>query len=163
MIRKLVSPPWQHRAGGWPPGWVVPAGTHVDRRVLPRVVPHLAFRQLAEVPIGPFGFAQGIVAATTVTVSLGPAGAGTSWELAQVSIATTTGANDASTCALFIQPAGTPNQNWQVAQSFSGGGDQLGLSGYKMVPGERLYAVWSSAKNGDTASLIVTGLMRALM
>lgn len=156
--------PFQHRAaGGWPRGWVVPAGSHVDRRVLPRSIPHAAFARLGEVPIGPYGFAQGTVAGGTVTVSIGPAGAGTSWELAQASIATTSGATDTSTCALFIQPAGTPNQNWQAGFSYSGGSDQIGLAGYKMVPGERLYAVWSSAKNGDVASLIVSGLMRALI
>ena len=154
--------PW---AGGWPRGWVVPAGSHVDRRVLPRSVPpgEFLFRnRRMEVPIGPYGFAQGTVAAGTVTLSVGPQGAGSSWDLAQVSVATTTGANDASTVAFYIQPTGTVAAPWQAGQSYAGGGDQVGLAGYKMVPGERLYAVWSGAKNGDVATMILTGVMTVL-
>lgn len=162
MVR--VPAGFQARAqGGWPAGWVVPAGSQVDRRVLPRTVPHAAFSRLARVPIGPYGFAQGTIAAGTVTVSVGPAGAGTSWDLAQASITTTTGAADAATAALFVQVTGSPVAAWQVGQSYAAGGDQIGLAGIKMVPGERLYVVWSSAKNGDTATLILTGVMSALI
>ena len=115
-----------------------------------------------EVPIGPYGFAQGTIAAGTVTLSVGPQGAGSSWDLAQVSVATTTGAADASTVAFFAQPTGTVQAPWQVGQSYAGGGDQVGLAGIKLVPGERLYAVWSSAKNGDVATMILTGVMTVL-
>ena len=159
------SPPIARRAGGWPRGWYVPAGTHVDRRVLPRSDPPAAFlapNRRVEVPIGPYGFAQGAVAGGTVTLSVGPSGAGTSWDLAQVSIATTTGANDASTVAFFAQPTGTVQKPWQVAQSYAGGGDQVGLAGIKLVPGERLYAVWSNGHNGDVATMILTGVMTVL-
>ena len=152
-------------AGGWPAGSYVPAGLHVDRRVLPRSVPPGVFlfrgRQV-EVPIGPYGFAQGTIAGGTVTLSVGPQGAGTSWDLAQVSVATASGAADASTVAFFAQPAGTVQAPWQVGQSYAGGGDQVGLAGIKLVPGERLFAVWSSAKNGDVATMILTGVMTVL-
>lgn len=156
---------YHKRAGGWPAGWVVPAGTHVDRRVLPRSVPPTAFfrRNLRmEVPIGPYGFAQGTIAAGTVTLSLGPQGAGTSWDLAQVSVATTTGPNDTSTVAFFAQPTGAVAAPWQVGQSYAGGGDQLGLAGIKLVPGERLYAVWSGGHSGDVATMILTGVQTVL-
>lgn len=269
MVR--LPPGYHRRAGGWPAGWVVPAGTHVDRRVLPRSVPPGAFlarNRRVEVPIGPYGFAQGTVAgyatvtgsATTpaaftiltsvplpagtftvtwtvalsgtpsgtdannfrlalsssglleqsvnagasgtypqqsvtvttgggqslqilsgpggstsgavytgtiggqgtVTLSVGPQGAGTSWDLAQVSVATTTGANDTSTVAFFAQPTGTVQAPWQVGQSYAGGGDQVGLAGIKLVPGERLYAVWSGGHTGDVATMILTGKMTVL-
>lgn len=115
-----------------------------------------------QVPIGPYGFTQGTIAAGTVTLSVGPSGAGSSWDLAQVSIATTTGPADPSTVAFYAQPTGSVQAPWQVGQSYAGGGDQVGLAGIKLVPGERLYAVWSSAKNGDVATMILTGLMTVL-
>ena len=152
-------------AGGWPPGWTVPAGTHVWRRVLPRSVPPAVFLGLnrqVKVPIGPYGFAQGTVGGGTVTLNVGPQGAGTSWDLAQVSVATTTGANDVSTVAFYAQPTGTVAAAQKVGQSYAGGGDQIGLAGIKLVPGEQLYAVWSGAKNGDVATMILTGVMTVL-
>ena len=161
MVR---TPRGYHRAAGsWPRGWVVPAGTQVPRIVQPRSVPQHAFRSAAAVPLGPDGFAQGIVAGGTVTISVGPAGAGTSWDLAQVSVSTSTGANDASTVSIFVQVAGPPNDAWQVGQSYAGGGDQIGLAGIKMVPGERLYAVWSTAHTGDTAIIVLTGTKTVLI
>ena len=266
---------YHRRAGGWPAGWVVPAGTHVDRRVLPRSVPPGAFfdrNRRMNVPIGPYGFAQAIIAGfatasgsvttpaafqvlvtvtpsgagglytvqwtvalsgsagagdannfrlvqanpllflansvnagangtypqapvswqappgasltitcgtaggssgavytgtipgegTSTTVSVGPQGAGSSWDLAQVSVATTTGPNDTSTVAFFAQPTGAVAAPWQVGQSYAGGGDQVGLAGIKLVPGERLYAVWSGGHNGDVATMILTGVQTVL-
>jgi len=147
-----------HRAAGsWPRGWVVPAGTQVPRVVQPRSLPPRHFTTPATVPISAEGFAQGLIAAGTATLSVGPSGAGTSWDLAQLSVSTTSGAADTSTVSVFVQAAGPPNDAWQVAQSYAGGGDQLGLAGIKMVPGERLYAVWSGAKNGDVAIIVLTG------
>lgn len=155
MVRK--PPGWHRAAGSWPAGWVVPAGSQVPRVVQPRSMPPRRFITPVTVPIGPDGFAQGIVAGGTVTLSVGPSGTGTSWDLAQISVSTTTGAADASTVQFFAQPSGTPNNAWQVGQSYAGGGDQVGLPGIKLVPGERLYAVWSGAHNGDTAIIILTG------
>lgn len=157
---------WQTpTAGGWPRGVRVPAGSMVDRRLLPPVVPHRAFVTAADAPIGPDGFAQGIIASGTVTLSVGPSAAGTSWSLAQASVATTTGVNDSSTVAFYAQPAinAAPLLPFQVGQSPAGGGDQVGLAGIKLVTGERLYAVWSSANNGDTATLILSGIKTVLV
>lgn len=270
MARRPVQ--FARAAGGWPAGSYVPAGTHVDRRVLPRSVPPGVFLgrgRLMKVPIGPYGFAQGtipsgtvtgsatspgtfqifatlainpgtytvswtvtlagtvgagdannfgltlgsgrtlaapsvntgaagtyaqasvtftVIAADTITLktwssaptagatysgtvtitgasltlNVGPQGVGSSWDLAQVSVATTTGTADASTVAFFVQPTGTVQAPWQVGQSYAGGGDQVGLAGIKMVPGERLYAVWTSANPGDIATMILTGVMTVL-
>jgi hypothetical protein len=152
------TPPGYHRAAGsWPRGWRVPAGTQVPRVVQPRSLPLSHYVTPATVPIGAEGFAQGTISGGTVTISVGPSGSGTSWDLAQLAISTTTGAADASTCSVFVQPSGPPNDAWQVGQSYAGGGDQIGLAGVKMVPGERLYAVWSGAHNGDTAVIVLTG------
>lgn len=156
---------WQTpTAGGWPRGVRVPAGSMVYRRLLPPVVPHRAFQMPADVPIGPDGFAQGIIAGGTLTLSVGPSAAGSSWALAQASVATTTGVNDASTVAFYAQPAinAGPLLPFQIGQGFSGGGGQVGLSGIKLVTGERLYAVWTTANNGDTATLIVSGTKTVL-
>lgn len=156
---------WQApTAGGWPRGVRVPAGSMVYRRVIPPVVPHRAFQVPADAPIGPDGFSQGIVSGGTVTLSVGPSAAGTSWALSQASVATTTGVNDSSTVAFYAQPAinAAPLLPFQVGQSFAGGGDQVGLAGIRLVTGERLYAVWSTANNGDTATLILSGTKTVL-
>jgi|SRR5215472_2816223 len=163
MIHRVPVVAFNRRAGGWPPGMVVPAGTMVRRSVLPYSIPHAHFTQAVQVPIGPYGFAQGIVSgAGAVTLSVGPAGMGTSWDLAQLSVNTTTGANDTSTVSVFAQPAGSPAEPFQVGQSYAGGGDQIGLTGIKMVVGERLYAVWAGGHPGDTATFILTGVMTVL-
>lgn len=151
------------RAGGWPAGSVVPAGSHVDRRVLPASVAPHHYATPVRVPIGPYGFAQGIVGAGgSVTLHVGPAGFHTAWELGQASIGTTTGANDTSTAEFFAQPYGSPSPAWQVGQSYAAGGDQVSLAGIKMVTGEFLFVVWSGAKPGDTATLILSGVQTVL-
>jgi hypothetical protein len=161
MVR---TPPGYHlRAGGWPPGMVVPAGSHVARRVLPPSVSPRAFTTPARVPIGPEGFAQGTVAANgTCTLHVGPAGYQTSWELAQASIGTTTGASDTATAEFFAQPYGPPSPAFQCGQSYAAGGDQVGLSGLKLVTGEFLFVVWSGAHPGDTATLVLSGVRQVL-
>ena len=160
MVRRL--PGFARAAGGWPPGVRVPAGTHLYRPVQPRTVPPEQYRTPAKVPIGPYGFAQGLVSGGTIQLHVGPIGYGTIWELAQASLATTTGAADASTVALYAQPYGPPSQPWQVGQSYQGGGDQIPLSGIRLTVGEFLFAVWSGAHNGDTATLILSGVMTVL-
>jgi hypothetical protein len=123
----------------------------------------MAFSTPAVVPIGPYGFAQGIVNGSGVCqLFVAPTGYRSTWELAQASVSTTTGAADASTVTLYAQPPGTPSAFWQVGQSYAGGGDQIGLSGIKLVTGEVLYAVWAGGHPGDTASLILTGRMTVI-
>lgn len=161
MVR--TPPGYNRRAGGWPPGLVVPAGSMVNRQVLPARVPPHHYLTPAQVPIGPYGFAQGIVGASgSVTLHVGPSAFGTAWQLAQASIGTTTGANDTATAEFFAQPYGNPSPAWQVGQSYAAGGDQVGLSGIKLVTGEFLFVVWSGAKPGDTATLVLSGVSTVL-
>lgn len=161
MVRTPAG--YNRRAGGWPPGLVVPAGSMVARRVLPASVAPHHYQTPAQVPIGPYGFAQGIItAAGTLTLRVGPAAYGTSWNLAQASIGTTTGAADTSTAEFFAQPYGAPSPAWQVGQSYAGGGDQVGLAGIKLVTGEFLLVVWSGGHTGDTATLVLSGVQTVL-
>jgi hypothetical protein len=136
----------------------------VRRSVLPYSAPHRTFTAAAEVPLGPYGFAQGtITAGGTLTLAVGPQAAGTAWELAQAAISTATGAADTSTCAIYAQPYGPASAQWLVGQSYAGGGDQVGLAGVRVVRGEYVVAVWSGAHPGDVATLILSGTMRALV
>lgn len=154
---------YHRRAGGWPPGLIVPAGSMVRRRLLPPSISPRQYVNPAVVPIGPYGFASGIVTgAGACQLFVGPTGYRATWELAQASVTTTTGAADTSTVSFFAQPAGTPSGFWQVGQSYAGGGDQVGLAGIKLVTGEYLYAIWTGAKPGDTASLVLSGRMTVL-
>lgn len=157
------APAPNRRAGGWPPGMVVPAGSQVARRVLPHSTAPVHYNAPAQVPIGPYGFAQGTIAANgTCTLHVGPAGFFASWMLAQASIGTTSGAVDTSTAAFFAQAYGPPAPAQQVGQSYAAGGDQVGLSGIKLVTGEFLFVVWSGGKPGDTATLVLTGVQTVL-
>ena len=270
MVRQIVGGiPRAVAAGGWG-GRVVPAGSQVGRQVLPRSVDPHHYTYPAQVPIGPYGFAQGIVqgyrsvtgqitspaafatltsvglapgtytinwtvkligaagagdannfqlynngtllansvnagaagtypqapvtasipnagaqfleitcgpapgtagvtysatitgASPPMTLHVGPSGFHTSWDLAQISIGTTTGAADTSTAEIFAQPFGTPSPAWQVGQSYAAGGDQIGLSGIKLVTGEFVFVVWTGANPGDTATIILSGIQTVL-
>lgn len=157
------SPAPNRRAGGWPPGMVVPAGSMVARQVTPRSVSPQMFTTPAQVPIGPYGFAQAkVTAGGTCQLFVGPAGFFTSWLLAQASIGTTTGANDSATAEFFAQPYGPPSPAQQIGQSYAAGGDQVGLSGIKLVTGEFLFVVWAGAKPGDTCTLVLSGVQTVL-
>jgi hypothetical protein len=135
----------------------------VGRPVVPRSVSPYHFATPAQVPIGPYGFAQGKVAAGgTCQLYVGPAGFHTAWMLAQASISTTTGANDLATAQFYAQPYGAPAPAQQIGQSYAAGGDQVGLSGIKLVTGEFLFVVWSGAKPGDTCTLVLTGVQTVM-
>jgi hypothetical protein len=153
---------YNRRAGGWPVGVRVPAGTQLYRRVQPRSIPQTAFRTPVQVEIGPYGFAQGVVAAGTAQLVVGPTGYGTAWDLAQASVNSTVGPTDPATVEFFAQPYGPPSQPWQIGVSYQGGGDQVPLAGIRLVPGLFLFAVWSGATNGSTVTLVVSGTMSAL-
>lgn len=154
MVRIPDGWPFARRAGGWPPGMRVPAGTHVRRQVLPRQVPLRHYGERVSTPIDD-GIAQATVASGAATVKVGPAGFGVRWYPAQAIINTTTGANDVSTCQLFKGVISAASQIG--AQSYAGGGDTIGLAGMDLQPGEFIYAVWSGAVNGDVATLRVLG------
>ena len=128
----------------------------------PMSVPQMAYGPGPRTAIIGGYSAKVVPASGTVTVYCGPQGVGTVWYPQAAAINTTTGANDASTVAFYAQPTGTVQAPWQVGQSYAGGGDQVGLAGIKLVPGERLYAVWSGGHSGDVATMILTGKMTVL-
>ena len=101
------------------------------------------------------GYGSAIVAAGTATVKVGPMGVGTVWYPQAAAIATTTGANDTSTCALYLGPLGL--QTLIGGQSYAGGGDSIGLAVPPLWNGYFIWAVWTGATNGDLATLTIYG------
>ena len=120
----------------------------------PGTVPMGDYRRQVRTPIAG-GYGSVIVAGGTATVKVGPMGVGTVWYPQAAAIATTTGANDTSTCALYVGPLGLQTQ--LGGQSYAGGGDSIGLAVPPLWNGYFLWAVWSGATNGDLATLTVYG------
>jgi hypothetical protein len=96
-----------------------------------------------------------IGAGGAATIQLGPQGQGTRWYLTQANVWTTTGALDSSTVALYL--GAQVQGNLLGGQSFSGGGDTIGLNVRPLVPGDLIIAVWAGGHPGDIASLILYG------
>ena len=126
-----------------------------------RRVPQERFsRLLSAIPLTG-GQGQAIVNGSgAARVSVGPQGLGTTWYPSQCTISTSTGANDISTCAVYL--GSQAQQNLQGGQSYAGGGDTVGLSVVSMTPGDLLIAVWSGAVPGATAAINIQGTMDAL-
>jgi len=104
------------------------------------------------------GQAQGkISAAGTATLSVGPSGAGNIWYPASITILTTTGVNDFSTCSIYLGPAGVPIT--LIATLFPGGTGTASLAIPSMTPGQYVIAVWTNATSGDTCSINIVGTM----
>jgi len=145
-------------AGAWAPdslGWGPVA------RPIRRLPLQVYRRRVSLVPLTG-GQAQGtILAAGTLTLSVGPSGAGNVWYPASVTISTTTGINDSSTCSIYLGPAGVPVT--LVATLFPGGAGTAALAIPPMTPGQYVIAVWSGAQNGDTASINIVGTMDSVM
>lgn len=96
----------------------------------------------------------------TATVTVGPQGVGTVWYPMSAAISTTSGANDTSTCTLYLAPAQQPQLI--IGQSYAGGGDSLGLGVPPLPPGYYIIAVWTGGHSGDLATLAVYGTQDAL-
>lgn len=123
----------------------------------PDAVPVERFRPLVRAPIDN-GVGTAIVNGSgAATVTVGPTGLGTRWYPKKGDINTTSGANDASTCQVFIGPATVATDTLGAGQSYAGGGDTFGLAGEMLQPGEFVTAVWTGGNPGDTATLRVTG------
>lgn len=150
------------------PRQIMQAISHGQHKALSPVRP---LRRPASLPIEGYttprrtmitgGYAASLVASNgTAAVQIGPQGVGTVWYPASVAIATTSGAADVSTCALYIGPLALLTQIG--GQSYAGGGDVIGISVPPVYPGYFLVAVWTGAKSGDLASMTVYGAMDAL-
>jgi hypothetical protein len=120
------------------------------------VVPIERYRPLVRVPIHGEGTGQAIVNGSgAAVVQVTPQGLGTKWYPVKADITTTTGANDQSTCQLFL---GAQSVATQIGgTSYAGGGDTFGLAGHILAPGDLLIAVWTGGNPGDIATLRVTG------
>lgn len=144
-------PRWISRAaGGWIPGVVGP----MIRR--PPVAPVSAFTGTRTVSIRPGEGSKSAVvsAAGSATLTLGP-DALITWYVDYVSISTTSGAADSSTCAAQVGPAFhgiVPG-----GQSYNGGGDVISMGGRALRPGEFITLIWSGGKTGDQAIATVYG------
>jgi len=108
------------------------------------------------------GQAQGkISAAGAATLSVGPSGAGNVWYPASITILTTSGVNDFSTCSVYLGPAGVPVT--LQATLFPGGTGTASLAIPSMTPGQYIIAVWSGGNSGDVCSINITGTMDSVM
>ena len=147
----------------YPAGGRFPAKLTAGPSVRPirRLPMQLYTQPVANVPLTG-GQQQGLISAAGIaTLSVGPAGAGNVWYPASVTILTTTGVNDFSTCSIYLGPAGIPVT--LQATIFPGGTGTASLAIPSMAPGQYLIAVWSGAKSGDVCSMNVTGTMSSVM
>jgi hypothetical protein len=150
MARYLVPPmqgPIPH-AGGWG----LP-GPGIGR---PQTAPPESFGGRIQVALrGGEGTRSGIVPASgIVSLSIGPDGTNI-WYPAYAALSTTTGALDSSTAQFKVGPYSqgiVPG-----GQSYSGGGDTIGLAGTRMAAGDYLTVVWTGATPGDAAMLTLVG------
>lgn len=127
----------------------------------PHTIPVQYYQTVVRTPI-PRSTGRGsalVPASGTISVSVGPSGLGTIWYPQLAAIATTTGANDNSTCALYVTGWNTPvnPQDAINGQSYAGGGDSIGMAIPPIHQGECIKAVWTGGTNGDTATLTVYG------
>lgn len=122
----------------------------------PPVAPIHQFRTVRRVAIRPgegTRTAQ-ISAGGSASISLGPEALIT-WYVDYVALSTTTGANDASTCAATVGPVA--HGIVPTGQSYVGGGDVVSLGGRALRPGEYITLVWSGGNPGDQAIATVYG------
>jgi hypothetical protein len=165
---------------GFPPSWrnysghaVGGRGAAVDKRTAWRIgtrgtgmqrivsVPQERFtQQISGMPLTGGQVQTTVSALGTATVSIGPNGLGVVWYPAAANISTSTGAQDNSTCSVYLGAIAA--QNLQGGQSYAGGGDTVALSVPSMSPGQLLIAVWSGAIPGAIAAMNIIGTMDAL-
>src|ERR1700749_1060878 len=93
-------------------------------------------------------------------LSVGPQGAGTVWYPAQVTISTTTGALDGSTCLVYLGSQQVPVT--LLGTVFPGGAGTLSAALPSLTPRPYLIFQWSNAHVGDTAGANIVGSMDAL-
>jgi hypothetical protein len=107
------------------------------------------------------GEVQGFVpAGGRLVLSNGPQGLGTVWYPVQLTVSTTTGALDGSTCQAYLGAQGVPIT--LVGTLFPGGAGTIALGIPAMTPGQELIFIWTNAHPGDTAAANVGGTMDAL-
>jgi hypothetical protein len=156
-------PVWAHlpvaRRGApttdWQPGW---RGTGMRRPLRPAIGAYS--QRLTGVPIAGATAQVTVQADGSATAQVAPQGLGTTWYPQQANISTSTGADDSSTCAIYLGASAL--NSLQVGQSYAGGGDTVGLSVPALTPGGLLIAVWTGGVPGDLATLSIIGTQDAL-
>jgi hypothetical protein len=112
--------------------------------------------QVTRVPLND-GQAQSIVPGSgSLTLTVGPSGLGTVWYPAAVTVFTTTGILDTSSCSIYAGPAGLQVPTTLLG-TVSGGGSVLAMGLPPLPVGWYLTAVWSGAVPGDLAAINITG------
>ena len=131
------------------------AGYQFRKLTRPPTIPQERYTGRVSIALPPAVGTATVTAQGTATVQLGPQGWGTRWVPAMAVINTSTGANDPSTCQVFVGGQAVPPASGGT--SYAGGGDSVGLPGVEMQPGDLVIALWAGAKPGDTATLLVYG------
>lgn len=152
-LPRLPYPVPARLAGGW---------GATGRRLIPMMRPPVLnvrqYQRVTGVPLQP-GSGQAVVSGGAASVSLGPSGLGNIWYPTQITVATTTGPLDTSTCSVYLGPS--TSGATLLGQVFSGNG-VLAAALPPIQPGEFLIASWSAAHNGDTVLMNIQGTMDAL-
>ena len=124
-----------------------------------RVTPVGRYRnRVTQIPLTG-GQGQAVIASGTATVTVGPQGLGNIWYPAQVTLSTTTGPLDTSTCKVYLGAQGVPIT--LLGTIYTGNGT-LAAAVPPMQPGQFIIAIWTGGHNGDVAAVNIIGLMDAL-
>jgi hypothetical protein len=151
--RRLQLGPLPARAAG---GW----GSGFRKWVQPPPIPIQAYQHTGRGPIAGNGINSGVISAGgSAQVSVGPSGTGCRWYPQSVSLATASGASDASTALVYL---GAVANGLVVGTSYAAGGDQVGLAVPMMQPGDLLIVVWSGGHPGDWCNMQTIGDLEAL-
>ena len=129
-----------------------------------RRIPIQAYTQpVLQVPLVG-GQAQGTISGSgALTLSVGPQGLGNIWYPASLTVQTTSGTNDSSTCNVYAGPAGV---GVTLLGTFFPGTAGSGVASFalpSLSPGQYLIAIWSGANSGDKATVNVVGTMNSVM
>ena len=138
----------------WRPGW---RGTGM----MPiRRIPVGRYQTRVTVPLNG-GQVQGVVSgAGSVTLQIGPQGLGVTWYPVQITVSTSTGVLDTSTCLAYLGPLATPAT--LIGTVFTGNGT-VGTVPPSVSPGQVLIFTWTGGHAGDIAAANVIGTMDALI
>ena len=151
------------------PGLNRPAGSYAPQRLwwgpvarpIRRLPVQLYQQKVSGLPLVG-GQAQGTIsAAGALSLSVGPSGIGNVWYPASITIQTTTGVNDFSTCSVYLGPSGQGIT--LIATIFPGGTGTASLAIPSMTPGLYIIATWAGGHSGDTATINVVGTMDSVM
>ena len=156
-------PPWIHKQAAnrgwatqdWHPGW---HGTGMQLVQRPPITWYNTL--ISGVPLTGGQAVATVSVAGTATVTIGPQGLGTTWYPTQVTISTSTGANDNSTAQIFLGSKSLANL--MVGQSYAAGQDTVAIAVPPLTPGALLICAWTGGHRGDTAVMNIVGTMDVL-